>query len=223
MKASDRAYAALRDDILEWRLEPGTVLGEVEQAERLGVSRTPLREALARLTADGLASAQRGRGVVVSAISLEHLDELFELREALEAKAASLAAQRGDRGRFARLRDEFAASGALVNEEDPQRLEYYALAAELDAEVDAAIANSYLSQALAGLRVHLARVRRLAKDDGARLRQAAVEHAAIAGAIAEGNPQLAAAATAVHLSSSLQHIKSTYDQPAPETKEPSHG
>ncbi|WP_077489587.1 GntR family transcriptional regulator [Sinomonas mesophila] len=223
MKASDRAYAALRDDILQWRLVPGTVLGEVEQAERLGVSRTPLREALARLTADGLAAAQRGRGVVVSDISLEHLDELFELREALESKAAALAAQRGDRERFAGLRDAFAAAGALVTDDDPQRHEYYALAAELDAEVDAAIANSYLSQALASLRVHLARVRRLAKDDGARLRQAAVEHAAIAGAIADGNPQLAAAATAVHLSSSLQHIKATHSDTTPPPGEASHG
>ena len=50
MRASDKAYAALRDDIIEWRLAPGAVLAEVEQSERLGVSRTPLREALGRLT-----------------------------------------------------------------------------------------------------------------------------------------------------------------------------
>ena len=54
MRASERAYAALREDIVEWRLPPGTLLAEVEQAERLGVSRTPLREALGRLTAEGL-------------------------------------------------------------------------------------------------------------------------------------------------------------------------
>ena len=54
MRASDKAYAALREDIIEWRLAPGTVLAEVEQSERLGISRTPLREALSRLTAEGL-------------------------------------------------------------------------------------------------------------------------------------------------------------------------
>ena len=75
--------AALREDIIEWRLPPGTVLGEVEQAERLGVSRTPLREALGRLTAEGLTRTAGGRGVVVTDISLEHIDELFELRETL--------------------------------------------------------------------------------------------------------------------------------------------
>jgi DNA-binding GntR family transcriptional regulator len=63
MRASDRAYAALREDIIEWRLRPGTVLAEVEQSERLGVSRTPVREALGRLTAEGLTTAAGGRGV----------------------------------------------------------------------------------------------------------------------------------------------------------------
>ena len=66
MRASDRAYAALRDDITEWRLLPGTVLAEVEQSERLGVSRTPLREALSRLTAEGLTTTAGSRGVGVS-------------------------------------------------------------------------------------------------------------------------------------------------------------
>lgn len=217
VKASDRAYASLRDDIVEWRLAPGTVLGEVEQAERLGVSRTPLREALARLMADGLATSQRGRGVVVSDISLDRLGELFELREALECKAAALAARKSSGQRFGTLRERLAAAPALLSDDDPQRHEYYALVAELDEAIDEAVGNDYLSQALEGLRVHLARVRRLAKDDAARLRQAAVEHASIAGAIADGDPQLAAAATAVHLSNSLKHIRST------QAKEATHG
>ncbi|MCH6470821.1 GntR family transcriptional regulator [Sinomonas terrae] len=217
MKASDRAYATLRDDIVEWRLAPGALLAEVEQSARLGVSRTPLREALARLTADGLATAQRGRGVVVSELSLHQLGELFELREALECKAAALAAQRGEPAGFADLRGRFAQAPTLLTDDDPQRQAYYALAADLDAAIDEAIANSYLSQALGGLRVHLARVRRLAKDDAARLRQAAVEHATIAGAIADRNAPLASAATAVHLSNSLTHIRRNYP------KEAAHG
>jgi DNA-binding GntR family transcriptional regulator len=73
------------------RLPPGTVLAEVEQSdERLGVSRTPLREALGRLTAEGLPAPQRGRGVVVTEISLDQADELFELREALGPRVAMI-------------------------------------------------------------------------------------------------------------------------------------
>lgn len=209
MRASDRAYAALRDDIIEWRLLPGTVLAEVEQSERLGISRTPLREALSRLTAEGLTAAG-GRGVVVTDISLEDIDELFELRETLEGKAAALAAQRGDTAIFRGLREELLDAPALLNSPDPARHDYYELVGRLDAAIDAAISNSYLAQAMRSLRVHLVRVRRLAADDQARLTAAAAEHAAIAEAIAEGNARLAEAATTVHLHRSLYHVKAVH-------------
>jgi DNA-binding GntR family transcriptional regulator len=213
MRASDRAYLALRDDIVEWRLPPGTVLGEVEQSERLGVSRTPLREALGRLTAEGLAAPHSGRGVVVTAISLDHAEELFELRTALECQAASLAARRGKPEDFGRLRQEFDSAASLLRGDDPDRHGYYGLVTRLDAAIDEAAANIYLSQALKNLRVHLVRIRRLAKDNPARLLAAAGEHARIAGAIAEGDSQLAAAATLLHLHQSLEHLKSTQQSP----------
>jgi len=209
MRASDKAYAALRDDIIEWRLAPGTVLAEVEQSERLGVSRTPLREALGRLTAEGLTTAG-GRGVVVSGISLEDIDELFELRETLEGRAAELAARRGDAGTFERLQRELLRAPELVTGGDPALHEYYQLVGRLDSAIDAAISNAYLAQAMRGLRVHLVRIRRLAADDARRLTAAAAEHAAIAEAIAAGNPKLAEAATIVHLHRSLSHIKATH-------------
>ena len=210
MRASDRAYAALRADIVDWRLPPGSVLAEVEQAERLGVSRTPLREALGRLTAEGLAAPHSGRGVVVTDISLDHVRELFELREALECRAAALAAERGDRNVFGHLHAELTGAAGLLGAEDPGRQEYYRLVERLDEAIDAAVGNAYLAQALKNLRVHLVRVRRMAKDNPDRLLEASREHATIAGAIAVGNPTLAAAATTVHLSKSLEHLLASY-------------
>lgn len=207
MRASDRAYTTLRDEILEWRLAPGTVLGEVEQAARLGVSRTPLREALARLTADGLVEAQSGRGLVVASTSVESVVELFEVREALESKAAVLAAQRGDATVFAGLRDEFRASSALLD--DPTRHGYYDLVRRFDEAMDAAVGNAYLVAELRGLRTHLARIRRLAHDNPERLAAAAAEHALIADAIASRDPDLASSATTVHLHRSLRNILDT--------------
>ena len=132
MRASDKAYAALRDDIIEWRLLPGTVLAEVEQSARLGVSRTPLREALSRLTAEGLTTTAGSRGVVVTDISLEDIDELFELRETLEGKAAALAAERGDAATFEQLRLELLQAPELINGSDPTRHAYYELVGRLD-------------------------------------------------------------------------------------------
>lgn len=209
MRASERAYATLHSDIINWRLTPGTVLGEVELSERLGVSRTPIREALAKLTGEGLTEPQSGRGMVVSEISLDHLDELFELRSALECRAAELAAQRCDPDIFRKLHQQLANAGELITAEDPARTDYYQLAGELDSAVDAAVGNHYLNQALKNLRVHLVRVRRLGKDNPARLRDAAREHAGIALAIANRNPAVASAATTVHLDNSLRHLLST--------------
>ena len=212
MRASDRAYAALREDIIEWRLRPGTVLAEVEQADRLGVSRTPLREALSRLNAEGLTASTGGRGVIVSGISLEDIDELFELRETLECRASALAAERGDPGIFAELQVKLMAASQLLTSTDPARHDYYALVGELDEAIDSAIGNAYLAQATKALRIHLVRIRRLAADDENRLIAAAREHAAIAEAIAAAQPRLAEAATTVHLHRSLAHIKATHKE-----------
>lgn len=206
MRASDKVYESLRTDIVEWRLHPGTVLAEVEQSERLGVSRTPVREALARLVADGLAVPQRGRGVVVSEVSEDHLEDLFVLRRALEITSARQAALSGNRAQFASLAEDFDRSVHLADLSGA-RDDYYQLVARLDEMVDDAANNPYLATALRTLRVHLQRVRRLAKDNPDRLRDSAREHAAIAWAIAEGNAEVAAAATTVHLHKSFTHIK----------------
>src|ERR1700761_4347382 len=100
LRASDRAYLTLRGEILDADLRAGTVLAEVEQSQRLGVSRTPLREALGRLAPEGPFSPHSGRGVVVTEVSADNVVELFELREALEVQAARLAARRRDVVRF---------------------------------------------------------------------------------------------------------------------------
>lgn len=203
MRASDRAYRTLRNEIVDWQLTPGTVLGEVEQAARLGVSRTPLREALARLTADGLV-AELGRGLVVTDVSADSIRQLFELRRALEETAVRLAAARREPELFEALAVEFErASGLIASAED--RHNYYELVARLDAAIDASVDNNYLVAALESLRTHLVRVRRLAKDNTARLLESAAEHLTITRAIADGDADLASHATHVHLHRALQH------------------
>lgn len=207
MRASDRAHTALREQILDWSLPPGTVLAEVEQAARLGVSRTPLREALARLAGEGLVETQAGRGLVVTPAGLEDAAALFEVREALESKAVALAADRGRPEVFAALRAEFDTVGL------DDRAAYYDLVRRFDEAIDEAIANPYLAGELRGSRTHLARIRRLAQDDRRRLAAAAAEHALIADAIAARDADLARSALTVHLHRSLSHITGTTDAP----------
>ena len=203
-RASDRAYETLRDEILQWRLAPGTVLGEVEQAARLGVSRTPLREALSRLSAEGLVEAQSGRGLVVSSVDIADVRGLFELREALETAAAAIAAERRDVAVFTELAAEFEGAVSLVRRHELEA--YYGLVARFDEAIDASLGNPAYVSALRGVRTHLQRIRRLAQDDPARLERAASEHRLIAEAIRDGDPDLARHATAVHLHASLRRI-----------------
>ena len=207
MRASDRAYAALREDILTGRLSAGTGLSEVELAGRLGVSRTPLRAALARLALEGLVDTTRGRTGVVSAVSAESVTELFELREALETQAARLAARRRDPAVFDALVDRFAAAPELLREGGVEA--YYDLVAEFDAALDDALGNAVYRGALDGVRLHLARARRIATDNPERLVRSAEEHRLICAAIRDGDAALAASATTVHLKASLTTILAT--------------
>jgi DNA-binding GntR family transcriptional regulator len=218
LKASDRAYLALRGEILDAELRAGTVLAEVEQSQRLGVSRTPLREALSRLAAEGLVSTHSGRGVVVTDVSAENVAELFEVREALEVQAARLAARRRDRGVFESLRAEFDDVDELLA--DKHR--YYELVARLDATIDAAAANPYLVSTLDGVRTHVARIRRLAQDDPSRLRDAAREHLQILDAIIDGDESRAASATQLHLHNSLRNILASQEHRTATTQTRTH-
>lgn len=216
MRASDRAYAALLEEIQSGVLAPGTVIGEVEQSTRLGVSRTPLREAIARLVADGLVRQQSARMLVVSGFDADDIRRLFEARRSFEETAARLAVSRGDRAVFAELADAFDQAhperGALAADS------YYELIQQFDAAVDAAVDNVYLVQALRNTRTHLARARRLARDNGARLVASVSEHALIARAIADGDAELAAHATHVHLHHALRSILASIAADAPETE-----
>ena len=139
---------------MSWRLTPGQVLGEVDLSERLGISRTPVREALSRLTADGLTEPHNGRGVVVSAISSEDVRALYELRDTLDCRAAELAAERGDRETFRELAEQLSHIAETLTG-DPDHVAYYELVDRMDAEIDAAAQNPYLQQALANVRLHL--------------------------------------------------------------------
>jgi len=203
MRASDRAYRTLLEEIQSGALAPGTVLGEVDQAARLGVSRTPLREALGRLIADGLVAQPSPRVTLVTAVDAADIRSLFEIRRALEEASARLAAQRGDAAQFRKLADEFDAASL---EGDAARDAYYALIARFDAALDAAAGNDYLSSALRTVRTHLVRVRRLARYRPDRLAASVAEHRTIARAIAERDAELAASATHVHLHNALSSI-----------------
>src|SRR5262245_40547421 len=93
--AADRTHRLIRDQILSGDRAGGEWLREGEMAESTGVSRTPVREALRRLTAEGLVRYERHRGVQVQNWSVRDLDEIFSLRSVLEPWGCRLAATSG--------------------------------------------------------------------------------------------------------------------------------
>ncbi|MCK0149206.1 GntR family transcriptional regulator [Marivita sp. S6314] len=92
--SSHRIESELLDDIAAGQLEPGERLDEVKLADRFGVSRTPVREALNRLTAQGVLVAGEKRGVRVATYSREKLAQMFEAMQEIESICARLANQR---------------------------------------------------------------------------------------------------------------------------------
>ena len=94
-RASALAYDMMRQWILDGEAQPGQRLIEEDLAQRVGVSRTSIREGLRRLAADGLVRTEVGRGSFVLDLSTAEVDEIFQLRAMLEGHAVSLAAVHG--------------------------------------------------------------------------------------------------------------------------------
>ena len=86
--AHQTAYAYMKEEILAWRLQPNTRLNANELAARLGISRTPVREALGRLEHEGLVRRESAGGFRVHAMSLKEIFDVYRVREALEVEAA---------------------------------------------------------------------------------------------------------------------------------------
>jgi DNA-binding GntR family transcriptional regulator len=108
------AYRRLLEEIGRGELQPGTRLREVELAERLGISRTPIREAIRQLESDGLVVHLPRQGATVRVLEYSEIMELYEMRAVLEATAARLAARVASPVELAELRalnEELAKAG----------------------------------------------------------------------------------------------------------------
>ncbi|AVX06193.1 putative HTH-type transcriptional regulator in unstable DNA locus (plasmid) [Maritalea myrionectae] len=90
---TEQAYLALREQVITCELAPGTDVSEKELAERLAMSKTPVREAMGRLCLEGLMESFPRRGYRVSPVTVKDMNDLFAVRGILEGAAAALAAQ----------------------------------------------------------------------------------------------------------------------------------
>jgi len=197
-------FESLREAIIQGRLRPGERLMEAQLAEELGVSRTPVREAIRKLELEGFVAMLPRKGAYVAGISLKDIVDVFEIRAALEVLAAGLAAER-------------------ITEEELDQMERYLLkAAEASSDADLgtfvevdtgfheliykASRNQRLFQIVTLLQEQVQRFRTVSLSQPGRQKDAIHEHRQIIDAIAERNVELAQALAKEHIENAEQSM-----------------
>ena len=153
------AYDALRASIISLQRTPGQRLSEAELARELGVSRTPVREAIIQLRTEGLVEVAPQMGSFVSKISVRDVREAQFAREALECAAVRVAAERIDADAAGRLHENLASQRAAQMSADLEQ--FYRLDEEFHRELVATSGYPGISDLLDRSRAHLNRLRRL--------------------------------------------------------------
>lgn len=193
----DEAIAALRRAILAGDLTPGEKLSVPALSARLGVSRSPVREAVLALAAEGLAVENPRRGVAVAEIGPDEANAIHEAREPLEGLSARLAAERGPSDLPARLDAILAEQAKAIADHDEGC--FFDTNAAFHATVAAAASNPELVRLLGTLEGRMAlALRRVAAKPGHR-EAALQEHMTVVDAIRRRNGEAAEASMRSHL------------------------
>jgi DNA-binding GntR family transcriptional regulator len=189
--------STLREHIFSGALAPGSFLDEVALCERLSISRTPLREALKVLTAEGLLRHEPRRGCFVSEVTEQDLDEIFPVIALLEGRCAFEAARNASDADLVELTamherlSEHALAGRIQD--------YYAANFTIHEAIIALARNRWLAQAIADLRKILKLSRLQSLGAPGRLAQSLSEHMTVFAALKSRDSEGADAAMRTHL------------------------
>ena len=205
MSGRAKAYAFLRDQILTSPSVEGTFLNEQDIATQIGVSRTPVREALLMLEAEGLVELVPKRGALVPAMSGRQLTELMDLRGALERHAASIVLENGT-APVAEMRTVWADQQKLVDDQSVDGAkEFIDLDSKFHQTLIDAAHNDLLSQTYTSLRTRQMRAGLAALfTSPARLHAVCTEHEAIIDALESGDEAALHRSIKDHLEVTLQ-------------------
>jgi DNA-binding GntR family transcriptional regulator len=197
MKISDLLREKIEEQIATGDLPPGSTLDEAALVEAHGVSRTPVREALIQLAAEGLIEMRPRHGAVVTSIGPGRLIEMFEVMAELESMCGRLAARRmsvGEHKTLAKAHEDCEKARAA---HDPDA--YFYANEQFHAAIYAGSHNQFLSEQAQQLHRRLRPYRRLQLRVRDRMGSSYTEHAAIVQAITAGDPQAASAALHGHI------------------------
>jgi DNA-binding GntR family transcriptional regulator len=202
---SDRAYYAIRELIVTLDLAPGSIVSERELQDRLGVGRTPVREALQRLERERLVEVYPRRGIFVSNVNVLDLAVLSEVRGTLESFAARLAAARSTPADREVTLELLAELGELTASVDERRL--IDLDQRIHRHVYRCAHNPFLEATLDGYYVLTLRIWFLALNRVLRLEDAVKEHLELLEAVRDGAPDRAADAMRRHVTNFEEAIR----------------
>ena len=214
---AEAVFTRLQDDIVLGNIPPGSKLSETELAQRYGVSRGPLREAIRRLESRKLLERVAHVGTRVASLSLNELVEIYHVREALEGTAARLAAMHMSATEIDGLYD------LLSQHEQQQDLKedvaYFQREGDLDFHyrIIQGSHNRTLSELLIGELYHLVRMYRYQFSSVSNRPQKALnEHRRIVEAIEARDGEMAELLMRRHISSARKNIEKQSDSPAPQ-------
>ncbi len=194
------AYDALMEAIRSGVFAPGDRLREEDVGARLSLSRTPVREALRRLEAEGIVEHRPRMGAVVRQLSHAEVVELYEMRIVLERTAAEMAAKHGSAAEF----DTLAGLNQRIAEERSNPARAAAINQEFHQTLYLAGRNRFLVEAARGLNNSLLLLGPTTFFDAGRIDEVVAQHGAIIAALDAGDAEAAGAAAEAHLQTSLR-------------------
>lgn len=196
----ERVYIHIKDLILEGEFKTGDRLVERELAERLNISRTPIREALFRLESQGFVKTVPRKGVIVADISEKEIIEVFTILSSLEVLAAKLAAQKLDdetKSKFVEYSKKVA--DCLKNEND---VDFSLLHSELNHLLYSSAKNAKLYEMLSGLSDYIRAFAKTGYKNPGRPEKSMEEHLKIMEAIINQEIEMAEYLTKIHIENS---------------------
>ena len=193
---------ALREAIRKGVLKPGERLMEIQLAEELGVSRTPIREAMRKLELEGYIVMMPRRGTYVASMSIRDINEIFEIRTVLESLSSGLAAERITQEELERLQRLMLKISGYVKIGNMEKI--VATDIEFHDVLYQAARNGRLVGIISNLRDQLTRFRTLSMSFPGRLEATLEEHRNMVEAIAQGDVSAAQKAAEAHMEHSEQ-------------------
>ena len=193
----EMVYEELKMQILTGGIIPGTRMMEVELAEEMGVSRTPIREAIRKLEKEGLVTIEPRRGAYASRISTDDMVEILEVRQDLEGLAAELAASRMKEDKMKELKEVAENYNKAVVDGDMDSMIKYDTA--FHRIIVDSCSNKILVHMVEQLQELVLRFRYIYYDNFKRAEHMPEEHKAIMKAIADGDTDKAREAADVHI------------------------